>query len=149
MCMAYLGGSVERDYFFGASPRIKARAKELRKRMTPAEKVLWQVLRKNQRSHFYFRRQHPISRFIVDFYCHELKLVVEVDGGYHFSEEQKLEDDNRAAELDSYGIKVIRYTNDEVCRNTRKVEWMIDGEILRRMGEVASPPQPSPKGEGA
>ena len=100
--------------------------------------MLWQVLRKNKRNKMYFRRQHPVSRFILDFYCHELKLAVEVDGGYHFSREQMERDGNRSAELERFGIKVIRYTNQEVLNNTSSVARQIDEEIGRRVGEMGS-----------
>jgi very-short-patch-repair endonuclease len=130
--MSYLGHSIERSYFFGATPEIKARAKSLRKRMTHCEKVLWQVLRKNQLRCFYFRRQHPISRFIVDFYCHELKLVIEIDGLYHASESQKEKDLSRTAALENFGIKVIRFTNIEIIEKVRKVRRQIDDEVMKR-----------------
>jgi len=136
--MAYFGKSVDQPYFFGASPEIKNRAKALRKRMTYCEKVLWQVLRKNRLRHYYFRRQHPISRFIVDFYCHELKMVVEVDGGYHLSPVQHEKDLNRSAELEKFGIKIIRFSNDEIMKNVRRVEWQLDNEVKERRKEMES-----------
>lgn len=64
-----------------------------------------------------FRPQHPIDIFIADFYCHPLRLVIEVDGGIHKSKDQKEYDLNRTAELNYWGIKVIRFTNKEVERN--------------------------------
>ncbi|MDP1623337.1 MAG: endonuclease domain-containing protein [Bacteroidales bacterium] len=142
LLMAYLGRSVDQSFFFGASPEIKARAKALRKRMTWCEKVLWQVLRKNQRYYLYFRRQHPIARFIVDFYCHELRLVVEIDGGYHNSRAQQEKDLNRTAALESFGIEVIRFTNEEIMKNLRKVSNNIDEEVKNRLNR--NEPHPSP-----
>lgn len=129
--MAYIGKSVEQSYFFGASPLIKARAKKLRKRMTLCEKILWQELRKNRLEKYYFRRQHPISRFIVDFYCHELRLIIEVDGSIHDSAEHRKKDANRTAELENLGLHVIRFSNDEVLQNTRKVAWKIAEAVKR------------------
>ena len=89
------------------------RAKENRKKPTPAEKVLWyEVLRNRQFKNYKFLRQKPIANFIVDFYCAQLLLVIEVDGRIH--EKQKDYDDYRTSVLNEYGIEVIRYTNDQV-----------------------------------
>ena len=66
-----------------ASKKIQQRARELRKEMTPAEKKLWQVLRGNQLDGIYFRRQHPVGTYTLDFYCPQIGLAVEVDGGQH------------------------------------------------------------------
>ena len=103
--------------FQGASPEIFARAKELRKNMTPAEKLLWQRLRNYQLDGFYFRRQHPIKYFIADFYCAKADLIVEVDGGVHNNPDNKEWDINRTAELEKSGITVIRFTNEEVLND--------------------------------
>ena len=141
--MAYLGRSVEREFFFGASPEIKERAKQLRKRMTYCEKILWQELRKNHIRYFYFRRQHPIRWFIVDFYCHELRLVIEVDGSVHDSPEQQEKDLNRTAELENLGIMVIRFKNDEVIKNTRKVTCTINDQVIKRWNQLKNPGTPT------
>ena len=101
------------NLFYGASPLIMQRAKELRNRTTKAEELLWNCLR-NKKLGFKFRRQHPISRFIADFYCHEKRLVIEIDGGNHDRPENKQYDENRTAELDRFGIKVIRFKNRDV-----------------------------------
>lgn len=74
------------NMFFGASPVIHKQAKELRKRETKAEKILWSFL-SNHQLIVKFRRQHPVNQFIVDFYSHELKLVIEVDGEIHLKKE--------------------------------------------------------------
>mgnify|MGYP006298791947 CR=1 FL=1 len=74
--------SVERSMFYNARPEIFQRAKMLRKNMTVTEKLLWEKLR-NKQLGVRFKPQHPIGRFIVDFYCHQSKLVVEVDGEIH------------------------------------------------------------------
>ena len=68
-----------------------------------------------------FRRQHPIGRFIADFYCHEKKLVIEVDGSVHNSEEQREYDAGRTYELNENEIQVIRFTNNEVEKELQKV----------------------------
>lgn len=107
--------------FYGASPEIFKRASELRKNMTNAEKALWSALRKKQIQGKKFRRQHPVSRYIVDFYCHQLKLAIEVDGGIHNKTEQKEHDTGRSYELRQLGIKVIRFTNDQIFQNLNEV----------------------------
>jgi len=89
----------------------------LRKNMTLAEIILWKKLKDRKIFKVKFRRQHPIKIFIVDFYCHELKLVIEVDGEIHNNDEAKEYDINRAAELLRYEIKVVRFSNDQIIHN--------------------------------
>ena len=103
--------------FFGASPEIFKRAIELRKNMTEAERILWSALRRKQLSGKRFRRQHPIETFIVDFYCHESRLAIEVDGGIHLEKEQKEYDKGRSNELEQLGLKIIRFTNEQINNN--------------------------------
>lgn len=92
-------------------------AKQLRERMTQAEIIMWDKLKNNQFKGCKFRRQHPIHHFIVDFYCYALKLIIEIDGKYHDSEEQKKEDLNRTELLQFQGLKEIRFSNEEVIHN--------------------------------
>ncbi|HHS96841.1 MAG TPA: endonuclease domain-containing protein, partial [Chloroflexi bacterium] len=92
--------------------RLKPLARRMRREPTPAERRLWQQLRKRQVLGFKFRRQHAIGRFIVDFYCAEARLVVEVDGPVHKGTQE--EDVSRQKFLESLGLKVLRFTNDEV-----------------------------------
>ncbi|MGF7140918.1 endonuclease domain-containing protein [Roseimarinus sediminis] len=106
---------------YGASPEIIKRANELRKRMTLSEIRLWNKLRNRQCGGYKFRRQHPIERFIVDFYCHEVRVVVEVDGPVHLSKEHTEYDDNRSAELEKWEIEIIRFTNEQVNENLEAV----------------------------
>ncbi len=91
------------------------RAKELRKNMTKAEKKLWYDYLRD----FKFRvlRQRPIDQFIVDFYCPNLKLVIEVDGDSHFTPEGQEYDKQRTNILQGYGLNIIRFTNQEVLNN--------------------------------
>jgi len=86
-------------YYYNASREIMDTAKRLRKIMTPAEKLLWQELKGNKINGRHFRRQHPIYRYIADFYCHKEKLVIEVDGLYHNNPEQHYDDNNRDATM--------------------------------------------------
>ena len=94
------------------------RAKELRRDMTPAEKILWEELRANKLG-VRFRRQQVIQGFIVDFYCHRAGLVIEVDGDVH--DLQKEEDERRERVLSTLGLRVVRFGNDEVMRNLSAV----------------------------
>ena len=119
--MVHRKENIEKEMFYGASPEIFKRASELRKNMTNAEKALWSALRKKQIQGKKFRRQHPVSRYIVDFYCHQLKLAIEVDGGIHNKTEQKEHDTGRSYELRQLGIKVIRFTNDQIFQNLNEV----------------------------
>jgi very-short-patch-repair endonuclease len=100
------------DFHLPYNLQLVERAKELRKNMTPAEKKLWN----NYLKTFKFRvlRQRPINNFIVDFYCANLKLVIEVDGDSHFTPEGKDYDAERTAILEGYGLKVMRFTNENV-----------------------------------
>ncbi|MDX5478449.1 MAG: endonuclease domain-containing protein [Cyclobacteriaceae bacterium] len=109
------------NLFYGASPEIHRRAIELRKRMTPAEKVLWHFLKGKSVDGFKFRRQHPINKYIVDFYCHQIKLVIEVDGGIHDEIEQKEYDAGRTFALEEFGLKVIRFRNEEILYRINSV----------------------------
>ena len=92
------------------------RAKELRRDMTPAEKILWQELKGNKLG-VHFLRQQVIAGFIVDFYCHKADLVIELDGSVHEMEEQKENDAERDKVLDEMGLRVFRFRNEDVIKN--------------------------------
>lgn len=128
--------SIEIQMFYGASPQIMEKASVLRNRMTEQECVLWEFLCKKKVMGFKFRRQHPIYMFIVDFYCHTLKLVIEVDGGYHLRPEQKEYDYNRTGEIENLGIKVIRFTNDEIDNDIKSVKLEIINQCKIRKEEL-------------
>lgn len=103
-------------------------AKSLRISSTEAEKVLWQEIR-SKKLGVKFRRQHVIENFIVDFYCHEFKLAIEVDGDYHLEAEQQEYDENRSYNLNEYGVVVLRFSNDEVLYDINKVKSKIIDKI--------------------
>ena len=118
-------------------PTILAHAKELRRPMTRHEAKLWQCLRGKQFYGIKFRRQHPIYRFILDFFCYQHHLVIEIDGDSHAEPDQQLYDQARTEWLEQRGLRVIRFTNRDIDAN-------IDGvlqEIARQCGinEEASP----------
>jgi very-short-patch-repair endonuclease len=100
-------------------------AKILRRTMTPAEKRLWVRMRKNQLDGFHFRRQQIIAGFIVDFYCHEASLIVEIDGPVH--KQNKKADSQRETILRAMGFRIIRFGNEEVMENIEKVVSEIEG----------------------
>jgi len=91
----------------GAKAYIFSNAKELRKKETEAEKILWKFLRNRQVKSKKFRRQHAVDKYILDFYCHECSLAIEVDGGIHFKKMNRQYDEARTYTLNGIGIKVI------------------------------------------
>ena len=121
--------------YYGATPNTFDKAKLLRNNMTEAEKILWDLLKNRSVFKVRFRRQHPIGIFIVDFYCHEYKLAIEIDGEIHLKNEVIEYDDGRSHDIEKYGIKILRYTNNEVFTDPKK----IINEILKTM-KVLEPP---------
>jgi very-short-patch-repair endonuclease len=91
------------------------RAKELRRKMTPTENILWQKLRANRLGGYHFRRQQVIAGFIVDFYCHAVGLIVEVDGGIHQTRTEY--DQERDRILSARGLRIIRIPNADISRD--------------------------------
>jgi very-short-patch-repair endonuclease len=104
-------------------PIILERARKKRKEPTKAEKLLWQRLRRKQIGGCKFRRQHPIGRYIVDFYCHEARLIIEVDGDVHAFQEEY--DADRQAALEEQGCRVVRFSNHDVLKNMDGVLEMV------------------------
>ncbi|MBN3036555.1 MAG: endonuclease domain-containing protein [Bacteroidales bacterium] len=121
--------------FFGAKPKTFEKARALRFDMTEAERILWKRLRKNQMMGFRFKRQHPIGQFIVDFYCHKARLVIEIDGGIHLNRNQKEYDKERTYELENFGLKVLRFKNDLVYQDPDKVVNEIGKYLLGLEGK--------------
>ncbi len=100
---------------------LKPRRKELRNNSTYAEVYFWQQVKSRQLEGRKFRRQTSIGSFVVDFYCPEEKLVVELDGDVHFNEEAIEYDKERTEYIESLGLRVIRFENNEVLKNTEFV----------------------------
>ena len=119
--MAKLLGAEKYTFYYGAKPEGLRLAGDLRHRTTNAEKLLWKELRNRKVAGFRFRRQHPILEFIVDFFCYEASLVIELDGDVHLDAAQQERDIERTRLLISQGIRVIRFKNDEVERDIQKV----------------------------
>ena len=94
-------------------------AKEVRREMTPAEKILWKQLKANRLNGLHFRRQQIVHGYFADFYCHQQELIVELDGSIH--ELQQEYDADRADYLIGLGFRIIRFTNDEIMKNLKGV----------------------------
>ena len=107
--------------FKGASARIFKNAEVLRLNMTESELLLWEELKSKKFHGLKFRKQHPIQTFVADFYCHKLKLIIEIDGGYHETESQLELDKLRTEVLEFNDVRVIRFTNYDVVNNIEKV----------------------------
>ena len=111
--------------------RLKERRRELRRNMTPAEARLWKYIRRRQIKGKKFRRQFSVGGYILDFYCPECKLAVELDGASHDSEFKQKYDKERTRFLNAAGIKVIRFKNIEILKN-------LDG-VLREIERYLTP----------
>lgn len=112
--------------FYGANPYVFSKAKDLRRNMTMSELLIWEKLKKNSLG-YRFKPQHPIERFIADFYCHQLKLVIEIDGKIH--DQQKEYDLERDKTMNKLGIKTIRFTNEEIKSSLANVLEEIKRQI--------------------
>jgi cyclase len=121
---------MEKSMFYGASPTIFENAKKLRENQTNAEKILWEYLKQKPYG-FNFRRQHPLSTFVADFYCHPMRLIIEVDGGIHEMPAVKQYDKDRQEFLESNGIQFLRFTNDEVETNLSSVASRIEAFVQK------------------
>ena len=103
------------------------RAKQLRKDMTPWERKLWYLFLKDYQIRF--QKQKCIDHYIVDFYCHKAKIVIELDGGGHYDTEAEKYDHHRTEVLKSYGLKVLRFCNTDIDDNFYVVCTVIDQEV--------------------
>jgi very-short-patch-repair endonuclease len=131
-------GELDKTMYFNPTPEKMEIAKNLRNNMTHMELLLWEKLKGKQICGLRFRRQHPINLFIADFYCHEVRLVVEIDGEIH---DLQIEYDyGRSAEMERFGIKVIRFKNNEVENEIEKVLPELQSIVKERL---QSPPRGS------
>ncbi len=105
----------------GAPSSSFVKARSLRLNMTTAEKRLWEFLKDKKFEGLKFRRQHPLHIYIVDFYCHKLGLIIEIDGEYHNEALQINKDLERSELLKFQGLHIVRFTNDEVNNSIEKV----------------------------
>lgn len=104
-------------------------AKALRRNQTDAENLVWMILRNKQFHNLKFRRQHPIKKYIIDFYCHEKKIAIELDGGQHNEEHSRKYDKKRTNFLESQGIHVFRFWNNEVLNNPEGFWEFLENEL--------------------
>ena len=112
-----------------ATGKLYQYGRELRQESTEAEKLLWAELRNRKLNGWKFRRQHPLDKFIVDFYCNEKKLVVELDGSVHSEKINEEYDEARTAMLSGLNVIVLRFKNEEVVNDIK--------ETLKKIREVA------------
>ena len=129
--------------FISVSTDLLKKARELRQNLTKAEEFLWEILRNRQLNNLKFRRQHPLEEgYILDFYCHEAKLGIELDGGYHNQKQQKNYDTIRSIDIGlAYEIKIIRFSNEDILN---RIDF-----VLNEIANMASPPTPLLMGEGS
>jgi very-short-patch-repair endonuclease len=126
--------------------KLLEHARLLRAHQANAENLLWMLMRGRQLGNFKFRRQHPLGQYILDFYCKEAALVVELDGGQHNEEASVSHDEQRTAVLREAGIHTIRFWNNEVFTNTEAVLEKIYMELVERSSP--SPPPLSRRARG-
>lgn len=112
---------------------LKQPSRDLRNNMTDAEQSLWQRLRRKQILGLQFYRQKPILNFIVDFYCSAAKLVIECDGGQHYTEDGLLADQIRDQALSELGLVVLRFSNKQILTETDAVVEQIYCMVRRRL----------------
>ena len=101
----------------------KQDARALRQKMTPAEELMWEALRNRRFDGMKFRRQHPLRNYILDFYCPEKKLGIELDGSIHLEPDVKRRDGKRDSFLKSSGVTVLRFNNSDV---TDRLDWVLE-----------------------
>jgi len=118
----------------GASPPLYGWARELREKATPAEEILWNYL-KTKPYGIKFRRQHPYSDYILDFFAFSLKLVIEVDGSIHDLKEVKEKDKIRQEFLEKNGLTVVRIMNEEILHHPDDVHKFINATIEKLINE--------------
>ena len=128
----------------GLPEDILKNARDLRRNQTDAEQLMWALLRDRRLLNKKFRRQHPIDRYVLDFYCHDEKLAIELDGGQHNEEKNRHYDEKRAGFLAEQGIRILRFWNHQVLQETESVMQAVYDAL-----QVEDPhPNPLPEGEG-
>jgi very-short-patch-repair endonuclease len=125
------------------NPKLKQRAKNLRNNSTLSEVLLWKYLKGKQIKGYDFHRQKPIDNYIVDFFCPELMLALEIDGVSHIGKEKDIYDRERQKLLESFGVKFLRFNDIDVKKNIEGVLMKIEGWI-----DKYTQPTPNPSQEG-
>ncbi len=118
-----------------SSRNLKVLARDLRANMTESESRLWSRLRRKQICGVQFYRQRPIAEYIVDFYAHSVRLVIELDGGQHFEEEHNLKDRLRDRNLKQLGLEVLRFDNRQVLQEldgvVQKITFVVERQLIK------------------
>jgi very-short-patch-repair endonuclease len=127
---------MEKKMFYDATPNSFEKAKWLRNNSTKHEQILWEHLRKNKILGVRIKRQHPIGTYIADFYCHTARLVIEIDGPVHDSADAKSYDEERTFNLKLDGLKVIRFSNEQIEKDLTNVIVAITKEVQERMKDT-------------
>ncbi len=140
------GGSYARSPEPGQ--KLIERARQLRQQATNAEQLLWELLRNRQLLGRKFRRQHPLGRFIADFFCDDARLIIEIDGAVHQEPSQQERDRMREEALRQHSYHLLRFTNDQVLHQTAQVLQTIAAFVAEHTFEEPSPPLPQ-RGRGA
>ena len=126
----------------GTTREVEQAARSMRGEPTRAEEVLWSALQKKQVAGLKFRRQHPVGRFVLDFYCPSHKLVVEVDGEVH--DQQQERDAERTRVLQAYGYRVLRFRNEQVINDLPAVVRKIAAATAKLAGDAEEPASTRP-----
>jgi adenine-specific DNA-methyltransferase len=127
--------SGERDRVRGKMQRKNIeRCRDLRKNQTDAEKKLWSVMRDRQLSGVKFRRQAPVGRYILDFYCPQCKIGIEADGGQHYENAGRKRDELRTQELNKLGVEILRFSDHDILTNIDAVFEVIQEAIEMKKG---------------
>jgi very-short-patch-repair endonuclease len=112
--------------------RLRAFARQMRNQPTPAEQRLWRIVRNRRLAAFKFRRQHPFGPYILDCYCPAARLVIELDGGTHATDEDRQRDADRTAHLERRGLLVLRFWNGDLADNEEGIITSILAECVTR-----------------
>ncbi len=121
------------------SSKLRSNARALRRNSTDAERILWSELRGDRLNGAGFRRQVPIDNYVVDFMCHAAKLVIEIDGGQHFSDQAAQADAKRSAVIEANGLLGLRFSNHDVMKNRAGVLETIASAIAERAPTLTLP----------
>jgi very-short-patch-repair endonuclease len=121
------------------SSKLRSNARTLRRNSTDAERILWSELRDHRLAGAGFRRQVPIEGYIADFVCHAARLVIELDGGQHFSDEAEQRDASRSMVIEAKGFHVLRFSNHDVMTNRDGILEIIAAVIVARSPTLTLP----------
>ena len=129
----------QKDPTWKVSSKLRSNARALRKNSTDAERILWSELRDHRLNGAGFRRQVPIENYIADFICHAARLVIELDGGQHFSDQSEQADAVRSAVIEAKGFQVLRFSNHDVMTNRAGVLETIAAAVAERAPTLTLP----------